>query len=101
MSNFLKADKELAVVKNLVNGQSIRATERITGVNKNTICRLLVRIGAGCRDLLDAEMRNLSCRHFQVDEIWTFVGKKQAKLDADTKRMIFDQGDVLLVGAVR
>ncbi len=41
-------------------------------------------------------MRNLSCRHFQVDEIWTFVGKKQGKLDADTKRMIFDQGDIYL-----
>ena len=96
MANILKAEKQLEVGKNLVNGQSIRATERITGVNKNTICRLLVRIGDGCRDLLDAEMRNLSCRHFQVDEIWTFVGKKQGKLDAETKRMVFDQGDIYL-----
>src|SRR5258708_26923569 len=96
MANYLKADKELAVVKNLVNGQSIRATERITGVNKDTICRLLVRIGDGCRDLLDSEMRNLTLNHLQCDEIWTFVGKKQGKLDADTKRMIFNQGDIYL-----
>ncbi len=96
MACILKAEKQLAVVKNLVNGQSIRATERITGVNRDTICRLLVRIGDGCRDLLDAEMRNLSLRHLQCDEIWTFVGKKQGKLDADTKRFIFDQGDVYL-----
>jgi IS1 family transposase len=96
MANVLKTEKQLEVVKNLVNGQSIRATERITGVNKDTICRLLVRIGDGCRDLLDSEMRNLSLKHLQCDEIWTFCGKKQGKLDADEKRMIFDQGDIYL-----
>src|SRR5579859_901499 len=96
MANVLKSDKQLEIVKHLVNGSSIRSTERCTGVHRDTICRFLVRIGNGCRELLDAEMRNLSCRHFQVDEIWTFVGKKQGKLDADTKRMIFDQGDVYL-----
>jgi len=96
MANILKAEKQLEVVKNLVNGQSIRGTERITGVDKNTICRLLVRIGDGCRELMDAEMQNLSLRHFQIDEIWTFVGKKQSKLDVDKKRFIRDQGDVYL-----
>jgi len=96
MANVLKAEKQLEIVKNLVNGQSIRATERITGVHRDTICRFLVRIGNGCRELLDAEMRNLTLNHLQCDEIWTFCGKKQGKLDADTKRMIFDQGDIYL-----
>ena len=96
MANVLKVERQIEVVKNLVNGQGIRGASRITGVDKDAVCRLLVRIGNGCRELMDAEMRNLSCRHFQVDEIWTFVGKKQGKLDADTKRMVFDQGDVYL-----
>src|SRR5579872_1212447 len=96
MANVLKAEKQLEVVKHMVNGSSIRATERITGIHRDTICRLLVKIGDGCRELLDAEMRNLSLRHLQCDEIWTFVGKKQARLPADRKRMIRDQGDVYL-----
>src|SRR5947207_6746296 len=77
MANILKAEKQLEIVKHLVNGSSIRATERCTGIHRDTICRLLVRIGTGCRELLDAEMRNLSLRHIQCDEIWTFVNKKQ------------------------
>lgn len=96
MANILKSDKQIEIVKHLVNGSSIRATERCTGVHRDTICRLLVKIGTGCRELLDAEMRNLSCKHFQIDEIWTFCGCKQGKLDADTKRMIFDRGDIYL-----
>jgi IS1 family transposase len=96
VANVLKTDKELAVVRNLVNGAGIRATERVTGVNRDTVMRVLVRIGDGCRDLLDAEMRNLSLRHLQCDEIWTFVGKKQARLDVDKKRFIRDQGDIYL-----
>ena len=74
----------------------IRATSRVTGVDKDAVCRLLVRIGNGCRELLDAEMRNLTLQHLRCDEIWTFVGKMQGKLDADMKRLIRDQGDVYL-----
>src|SRR5206468_11492388 len=96
MANVLKADKQLEIVKHLVNGSSIRATERCTGIHRDTICRLLVRIGNGCRDLLDSEMRNLSLRHIQCDEIWTYVQKKQGRLPAEQKRMIRDQGDVYL-----
>lgn len=96
MANVLKSEKRLEVMKHMVNGSSIRATERITGIHRDTICRLLVKLGDGCRELLDAEMRNLSLRHLQCDEIWTFVGKKQGRLDADEKRTTFDSGDIYL-----
>jgi IS1 family transposase len=96
MANVLKVERQIEVVKNLVNGAGIRATSRVTGVDKDAVCRLLVRIGNGCRELLDAEMRNLNLAHLQCDEIWTFVGKKQAKLDADLKRFIRNQGDIYL-----
>jgi len=67
----------------LIEGCSIRTTERITGLNRNTIMRLLVVIGNRCARLLDTRMRNLHCRYVQCDEIWTFVQKKQRQVRRD------------------
>jgi transposase-like protein/IS1 family transposase len=60
----------------LLEGCSIRATERLTGLNRNTIMRLLVLAGERCEKLMDKEMRELPCRRLQCDEIWTFLMKK-------------------------
>ncbi len=86
--NVLKKEKQLAVIGALVEGNSIRSVERMTGVHRDTIMRLLVRVGEGCLGLLDRTMRDLSCRKVQVDEIWTYVGKKQARLAYEQR---FDQ----------
>jgi IS1 family transposase len=85
MANVLKREKQEAAIRCLVNGASVRATERMTGVHRDTIIRLMKRVGAGCEVLLDSEMRNLSCHRLQLDELWTFVGKKQrhVKLEDD------------------
>lgn len=64
----------------LTEGNSIRSTERLTGVHRDTIMRLMVRVGEACQDLMDREMRHLPLRRVQVDEIWTFVRKKQGHL---------------------
>src|SRR5713226_4363406 len=77
MPNILKKDKQIAIISALAEGSSMRAISRITGVHQDTICRLGVRIGQGCAALLDAKMRNLSCRYLQLDEIWGFIGKKE------------------------
>lgn len=77
----LAADKQHAVLNLLVEGNSIRSTERITGVHRDTICRFLVRTGDKCRDFLDGRMRNLKLDHLQMDEIWTFVRVKQAHIE--------------------
>ena len=90
MANVLKSEKQLDIMRLMVEGNSIRSIERFTGVHRDTICRLLVKIGEGCREFLDVRLRNLELRHVECDEIWTFVGKKQGKLDADKKRFIFD-----------
>ena len=55
----------------------MHAISRMTGVHRDTICRLGVRIGQGCAALLDAKMRNLTCNYLQFDEIWGFIGKKE------------------------
>jgi IS1 family transposase len=77
MANVLSTDKQTAIIGALCEGSSIRSIERITGVHRDTIMRLGVRVGQGCMALLDAKMRNLPCTRLEMDEIWGFVGKKE------------------------
>ena len=60
-----------------MEGNSIRATVRMTGASKNTIAKLLVELGTACSRYMDEHLRNLKCQRLQVDEIWSFVGCKQ------------------------
>ncbi len=76
MANVLNTDKQIAVIAALAEGSSIRAIERMTGVHRDTIMRLGVKVGEGCTALMDAKMRNLPCHRLEMDEIWGFVGKK-------------------------
>ena len=73
MSNVLRREKQEAVIRCLINGSSVRATERIADVHRDTILRLLVRVGGNCERLLDRTMRRLTCRRLQVDEIWAML----------------------------
>jgi IS1 family transposase len=77
MANVLNTDKQIAIVAALSEGSSIRSIERMTGVHRDTIMRLGVKVGQGCTALMDAKMRNLSCDRLEMDEIWGFVGKKE------------------------
>lgn len=74
--NKLSTEKRTMIVKALVEGMSIRATCRMTGAAKGTVLKLLVDLGTVCSDFQDRELRNLSCRRVEVDEIWAFVGAK-------------------------
>lgn len=58
MANILSTDKQVAVISALAEGSGIRQIERITGVHRDTIMRLGVRVGQGCASLLDSKMRN-------------------------------------------
>lgn len=80
MANVLPKDKQLAVLGALVEGCSVRATERMTGVHRDTILRLMVRVGEGCANLLDEKMRDLTCSRLEMDELWSFVQKKQRRV---------------------
>lgn len=89
--NKLNFDKQQAIISALVEGNSIRSIERMTGVHRDTIMRLMVRIGDGCQRLMDESMRDLPCRNVQVDEIWAYVGKKQRHLtNADDRTITGD-----------
>jgi IS1 family transposase len=77
MANNLSQEKKTAAISLLCEGSSIRAVERITGIHRDTIMRLGVRIGEGCQRIMDEKMRNLPCKLIQVDEVWGYVGMKQ------------------------
>src|ERR1700690_1282767 len=77
MANVLNTDKQIAVIGALAEGSSIRSIERMTGVHRDTIMRLGVKVGQGCAKVQDAIMRDLPCTHLQMDEIWGYIGKKQ------------------------
>jgi len=83
MANVLPRDKQATIIGALAEGSSIRAISRMTGVHQDTICRLGVRVGKGCAALLDAKMRNLTCKFLQLDEIWGFIGKKEKHVSFD------------------
>jgi len=55
----------------------------MTGVHRDTIMRLGVKVGQGCTALLDETMRNLPCTRLEMDEIWGFVGKKEKHVKAE------------------
>ena len=80
--NKLPMDKQISVIGALVEGCSIRSVERMTSIHRDTIMRLGVRVGEGCTRLMDQTMRNLTCRQIQVDEQWSYVGKKQRHVTA-------------------
>lgn len=80
MANILDTDKQITIVAALAEGSSIRSIERMTGIHRDTIMRLGVRVGNGCATVLDSKMRDLDCRYLQFDEIWGFIGKKQRYL---------------------
>jgi IS1 family transposase len=105
--NKLSLKERAAVVRCLVDGNSIRATVRITGAAKNTVTKLLVELGHVCSEYQDKTLRGITSKRVQCDEIWSFVACKEAHIpeerqaepgigdvwtwtamDADTKLMI-------------
>ena len=99
-----KPDAAARAVQCLLEGCSIRSTERLTGINRNTIMRLLIVSGEPSEHLLDNRLRDLRPKRIQCDEIWTFVQKKARSrrfepgeagdqwifvaMDADTKMVL-------------
>lgn len=100
--NKLDSARRAAVIRALVEGNSIRSTARLTGTAKATVLKLLVEVGEFCSIYQDIVLRNLTCKRIEADEIWAFVGAKQRNakregdgdiwtftaIDADSKLMV-------------
>jgi IS1 family transposase len=91
--NRLSPDRQAAVVRCLVEGNSIRSTVRMTGAAKNTVTKLLVELGEACMAYMGQHIRDIRSKRVQCDEIWSFVGCKQDNLPED-QRQQFGRGDV-------
>jgi IS1 family transposase len=81
MANVLPRDKQIQIISALVEGVSIRSIERMTGVHRDTIMRLMVKVGQACEALHNKIMCELPCEAIEIDEIWGFVAKKQRNVD--------------------
>lgn len=91
--NNLPIERQTAVIAALVEGNSIRATVRMTGVAKDTVFKLLARIGRACAEYQDKALRNLPCQRIQCDEIWSFCYAKEKNVPKDLRGK-FGYGDV-------
>jgi IS1 family transposase len=94
--NRLSKALRVAVVKALVEGNSIRSTVRLTGVAKNTVVKLLLELGSAVADYQDRTIRNLTSKRVQCDEIWSFCYAKERaiKKNPEIRKKNPQAGDV-------
>jgi len=91
--NRLDTKRQAAVVAALVEGNSLRATARMTGVARMTVEKLLRDLGSACAKYQDETLRNLFCRRIQCDEIWSFVYAKKKNVTPEIAAKHTDAGD--------
>ena len=91
--NKLTQDKRVRVIAALVEGNSVRATCRMTGAAKGTVLKLLADLGKACAEYQDRTLRNLPCKRVQCDEIWAFCYAKEKNVPEELKGR-FGFGDV-------
>jgi len=97
--NQLSIERKAKVIKVLCEGNSIRATARITDTAINTVVKILRETGAACAEYQDKAMRNLPLTKLQCDEIWSFVYSKEKNVPQD-KQGEFGYGDVWTFTAI-
>jgi hypothetical protein len=87
---ILSRDKQIEIIAALTEGLGVRATARLTGVNRDTVATLALRIGRGCAELHDRMMVGVGAGRIEMDELWAFVGKKQKRVE---RHEAFAKGD--------
>src|SRR5437773_8326245 len=83
--NRLDRTRQKTVIAGLVEGNSLRATARMTGVARMTIEKLLMDLGTACTKLQDDAFHNLTCKRVECDEIWAFCGAKEKNASPEKK----------------
>ncbi len=83
--NRLPLALRVQVLSALVEGNSIRGTCRMVGVDKKTVLRLLADVGDACDAYLDDTVHGLNCERIQCDEIWSFCHAKERNLQREMR----------------
>ena len=81
VANHLPLEKRVYVVRHLVEGMSVRGTERLTNVSIPTVLSTILRMGDGCDRLHNAMVRDLDIVELELDEQWSYIAKKQAHVN--------------------
>jgi transposase-like protein/IS1 family transposase len=89
---YISQERAVLALQLLLEGNSIRSTERITGMDRNTIMSLLAKAGRKCEALLNEKIKNVLVHHVEVDEVWGFVFKKQSH-KRDSEKQVETIGD--------
>ncbi|HWD26747.1 MAG TPA: DDE-type integrase/transposase/recombinase [Rhizomicrobium sp.] len=89
--SVLSTDQKQAVISALCEGVSIRATERLTGIHRDTIMRLGVKVGEGCTAVHGKLVTGLQVGRIELDEVWSFVKKKRRNVTAEDTDLVGDQ----------
>ncbi len=90
MPRVLSTAQRVQIVSALVEGNSLRETARMAGVSRNTVNKLLRDLGAACAIQQGETIGKLQTRRVEVDEIWSFVGMKQANVNDDSPENVGD-----------
>ena len=97
---ILPFEKKVDCINGLCNGMSLRAASRVFDTHRTTIQNLLVRMGDRCDEIMAEHMRDLDCKRLELDELWTFCGKKQGRLRTTEERLNPEIGDQYLFFAI-
>ncbi len=84
--NVLSREKQIEVIAALCEGVGIRTASRLTGVNRGTVASLALRVGLGCVELHDRLMVGVRTNRLELDETWSYVGKKQKNTKPHERR---------------
>jgi len=77
IEDYLNESRGIMAEQLLIEGCSVRTAERITGLHRDAILRLLIVAGKRCEALQASRIRNERATDIQADEIWSFIGKKE------------------------
>src|ERR1700722_1594580 len=94
--NRLTSESRASAINCLIEGCSIRATVRMTGISKKTVLRLLVEVGEVCAEYQDLAFRNLRSKRLQLDEMWSWIYCKDKNRTEEIARKCPDAGDIWL-----
>jgi len=87
---YIQFEQAQFAAKLLVQGSSVHTAARITGLTRNTIHKLLGYLGRGCKSFLRRRIQNVTVTHLELDEVWTFVQKKQHRVTAEDPALVGD-----------
>jgi hypothetical protein len=96
--NKLDSKTREQVINCLIEGCSIRATVRMTGVAKKTVMRVLLEVGKFCAEYQDKVFRNLKCKRLQLDELWSWIYCKDKNRTEEIAAKNPAAGDIWLWG---